>query len=357
VKAQNSTEKDMRKKKIFVNRTGIWVLFIFLAVIIVLTGVSIIYFRNALEVKGQQDSVEYNTYNKHYAFIVDDITDTFWESVYESAKSEGEKNNIYLEQSGKNLAVDFTKSELMVIAINSEVDGVIIEGDDSKNLLDLINTAVDKGIPVVTVLSDCDNSNRQSFVGVNGYHIGQVYGEQVLKIDKDAKSDILVLMNTNTNDTSKNIIYTGIQDTLNGETNQTNHFNLSTLSISNESTFATEESIRDVFMNEDSLPDIMICLDEVSTTSASQAVVDYNKVGEVNIIGCFTSEKILNDIEREVINSTISIDSNQLGSYCMNALMEYEETGNVSEYMSVDIKLITDENVGEYLNDDEKAQE
>ncbi len=344
----------MKIKRILANKTVIWVLFIFLIVIIVLTGVSIFYFKNALNVKGRQDSVEYNIYNKQYAFIADDLTDVFWESVYESAKLEGEKNNIYLEQSGKNLAVNYTKSELLEIAINSEVDGIIIEGDDSKNLQDLINVAVGKGIPVVTVLSDCMNSNRQSFVGVNGYNIGQVYGEQVLKIDKDLQSDVLVLMNSN--DTSKNIIYAGIKDTLNEEVDSNSNLNLHTLAISNESTFGTEESIRDIFMNENSLPDILICLDEVSTTSAYQAVVDYNKVGEVNIIGCYTSETILNAIDRDVINSTISIDSNELGSFCIDALAEYERTGHVSEYMSVDINLITDKNVGEYLINDETEE-
>lgn len=346
----------MKKKSILANKTSIWVLFIFLIVIIVLTGVSIFYFKNALVVKGQQANVEYDIYNKHYAFIVDDLTDTFWESVYESAKAQGEKNNIYLEQSGKNLAVNYTKSELLEIAINSEVDGIIIEGDDSENLLELINVAVEKGIPVVTVLSDSTNSDRQSFVGVNGYNIGQVYGEQVLKIVKDSKSDILVLMNSNTDDTSKNIIYAGIKDTLNGEMDNNDNLKLSTLAISNESTFGTEESIRDIFMNEESIPDILICLDEVSTTSAYQAIVDYNKVGEVNIIGCYTSETILNAIDREVINSTISIDSDELGSFCIDALTEYNKTGHVSEYMSVDISLITDKNVGEYLIYDD-AQE
>lgn len=347
----------MKINKSFSNKIVIYGMFLFLVAILILTGVSILYFRNALEVNGQRNSVEYNHYSKQYAFIVNDQTDMFWESVYESAQTEGEKDNIYVEQFGKNLAASYTKSELLEIAINSDVDGVIIEGDDSENLMDLINDAVEKGIPVVTVLSDCNNSNRQSFVGVNGYNIGQVYGEQVLKIAKDFKSNILVLMNGTTNDTSKNIIYAGIQDTLNEEMLNNINFNLNILAISNDSIFGTEESIRDIFMNEDTIPDIMICLDEVSTTSACQAVVDHNKVGEVDIIGCYTSETILNAIDRDVINSTISINSKELGSYCIDALTEYEKTGHVSDYMSVDIDLITNENVGEYLIDDKKARE
>lgn len=346
----------MKKNIFFANKTAGYVLLIFLIIIILLTGVTIFCYGNALEAKKQQDTVEYKIYNKHYAFITDDISDTFWQSVYESAKKEGEKNNIYLEQSGKNLAVDYTKSQLLEIAIDSEVDGVIIEGDDSKELHDLISVAAKNKIPVVTILSDCNNSTRQSFVGVNNYNIGQVYGEQVLKIGKDSKSDILILMNSNMNDTSKNLIYAGIQDTLKGKMDESD-FKLNILSISNESPFETEESIRDVFLNEAFIPDIIICLDEVSTTSVYQAVVDYNKVGEVNILGCYTTETILNAIDRDVIDATISIDFDELGSDCIDALIEYEKTGHVSDYISVDINLITNKNVGEYLFYDEKAKD
>lgn len=344
----------MRNKNFLSNKTMVWVLAIFLIIIIVLTGTSIVYFKNSLNVK-QQDNVEYKSYDKHYAFIVDDKSDAFWDAVYESAKAEGEKYNIFLEQSGKNLAVNYTKNQLLEIAIQSKVDGVIIEGDDSKALSDLINTAVQKKIPVITVLSDCSTSERQSFVGVNSYNIGQVYGEQVLKIAKDEAADILVLMNSDTNNTIQNIIYAGIRDTLNKDIKIGERYQLTAMAMNNKSTFGTEETVRDIFMNENSIPDIMICLDEVSTTSAYQAAVDYNKVGEVDIMGCYTSDTILNAIDREVINSTLSIDYNELGRYCIDALNEYNNTGHVSEYMSANINLITSENVREYLIYDDEA--
>jgi ribose transport system substrate-binding protein len=345
----------MARKYLLSNKTMIWVLILFLSIIIVLTGTSIVYFNNSLIGKNQQTKVEYKTYDMHYAFITDDRSDAFWEAVYESAKKEAEENNIYLEQFGKNLAVNYTKDQLLEIAINSKVDGVIIEGEDSKALSDLINDAVDKNIPVITVLSDCSNSERQSFVGVNNYNMGQVYGEQVLAIAKNSNPNILVLMNSDSKNAIQNIIYAGIRDTLKNDTKMKGEMKLNAISINNESTFGTEESVRDIFINESAIPDIMICLDEVSTTSAYQAAVDYNKVGEVNIIGCYASDTILNAIDRDIINSTISIDDKELGKYCIDALNEFKATGHVSEYMSANINLITSENVGEYLTHEDET--
>ena len=100
---------------------------------------------------------------------------------------------------------------------------------------------------------------------------------------------------------------------------------------------------------EKTLPDVIICLDEISTSCVYQAVVDYNKVGEIDIIGYYDSESILRAIDRNVVRSTISIDTAEMGQYSVMALDEYRKNGYVSEYFSVDTNLITAENVKEYL--------
>ena len=62
------------------------------------------------------------------------------------------------------------------------------------------------------------------------------------------------------------------------------------LAIDDSTTFSVEESIRKIFLEED-VPDIIICLNELNTTCVYQTVVDYNKVGEVRILGNYTSDE------------------------------------------------------------------
>ena len=50
-----------------------------------------------------------------------------------------------------------------------------------------INEAVQKGIPVVTVMGDAVHSKRQSFVGVSDYQLGSAYGEKVAEYDKTGR--------------------------------------------------------------------------------------------------------------------------------------------------------------------------
>ena len=74
-----------------------------------------------------------------------------------------------------------TAQNCWIWPIRASVDGIIVTGDDEEETVELIDEAVDAGIPVVTILSDCIESRRQCFVGSNNYNIGQEYGRQILK--------------------------------------------------------------------------------------------------------------------------------------------------------------------------------
>ena len=197
---------------------------------------------------------------------------------------------------------------------------------------------------MVIVLKDNNLGIRTSFVGVSNYNLGREYGRQVLSITDKEVRKVLVLMNAETQYTSQNIIFSGMQETLDGYTD----IQVRAAAVENKGAFDVEESIRKLFM-EKTLPDVIICLDEISTSCVYQAVVDYNKVGEIDIIGYYDSESILRAIDRNVVRSTISIDTAEMGQYSVMALDEYRKNGYVSEYFSVDTNLITAENVKEYL--------
>lgn len=318
-------------------------------IMLIVTVCSLVYFRVQVTELNTVENTEYSEYDRHYALITDDLEKSFWDSVYEGTKEEGDKSGAYVERLGKNLAVTYTKEELMEIAIDSHVDGIILEADESEVTTQQIERATENGIPVVTVLSDNANSARKSYVGISNYNLGGEYGKQIMKLLNGEHQKVLILMNVNTEDSAQNIIYTAIQETLEKAGVDMSLVNIETAAISDDGAFSAEESIRDIFMDAENLPDIIICLNELNTTSTYQAAVDYNKVGVINIIGYYSSDTILRAIDRNVIQATISVDTAQMGRYCVQVLDEYIATGHVSEYFSVDISQITAENVDDYL--------
>lgn len=339
---------DQKKKGLF-NK----VIICFLLAIAVLTAGSIFYFKYMIE-KVVQEEENLTSYDRHIAMIVENKEDTFWKEVYESARQEGEEQGYYIEMYGENLPIAYSKQELIKIAIDASVDGIIIEGDDSEQLIQEISRAEERGIPVMTVLSDSTQSTRQCYVGINSYNLGQTLGREVLQNIEDDVKTICILMNRNEANTSQNIIYSGISEALGKNTR--NQYKIFAMAIQDEGTFGAEETVRDIFLKEEELPDVLICLDKISTTSACQAAVDFNKVGEVKIIGCYSSNTILEAIQKEILQATVTFDTQNMGIKCIEAMTEYWEKGHVSGYKSVEASLITVENIEEYMKNETDIQ-
>ena len=330
----------MKPKRRFLGISILTILFFLLTV-----GVGLTFFLSARKLQQEQEK----EYKAHYAMIVENKKSSFWQSVYEGARKEGARQDILVELTGTDLSKEYSVTDLLRIAIYSKVDGIILEADESDEMTNLIDEAAQQGINVVTIYSDNTHSSRCSFVGVDGYKMGQEYGRQVLKNALvGEKTSVAVLINSAARDKGQNLIYSGIQDTVELVKGRGIYVELSMVPVNNTNAFSVEESIRDLFM-ENELPDVIVCLDELSTTCVYQGVVDYNRVGKAVILGYYESETILKAIDRKVISATLSVDTEQLGSCSVQALTEYRESGNTNQYSTVGVERIDSGNVAQYM--------
>lgn len=345
-------EKNKKRKK----DSYTTILIMLMISIVITAGIGIVAFR--IYIGNFKKTMDSTPYNQYYVMIVDDKKSAFWQSTYQGAYEAGIMENVYVDLLGDNLSSEYAKEDLMRIAIASGVDGIIVAADESEEMLKLIDEAAEEGIPVVTLYGDNVHSKRCSFVGVGNYNLGREYGRQVLEIVEDTKEPqkVAVLVNAYAQDSGQNLVCSGIQETIDMEKEEGTQIEFSFVSIDDTNAFSAEESIRDIFMEEE-IPDIIICLNELNTTCVYQAVIDYNKVGQVNILGYYDSDTIMKAIERNVIYATVSVDTMQMGKYCVDALTEYHELGYTSQYFTTDITLIYKDNVSEYLgggNEDEE---
>ena len=190
-----------------------------------------------------------------------------------------------------------------------------------------------------------------------------MYAGQIINIIKDTRREkilgdensvqtgkvqVAILADADTKNAGQNIIISAIQDTISEENVTDAEFDISIIAVNNTNAFSAEESIRDIFLKED-VPDVIVCLNELNTTCAYQAVVDFNKVGEVNVLGYYDSKEIVEAIDRGGVYATVSIDTRQLGEYSVSALLDYYEFGNTSEYYLADVTLIDKNNVEKFL--------
>ena len=317
------------------------------AIISISAGFLIIFigmtlYRNRLADLGTIDNLKYNTYKHHYVLISEEADAPFWEAIYEGALDRGKEMEIYVERMGSSLPTAYPLKDLMKMAIASRVDGIIIEPNGEEEIIELISIADEAGIPVITVLNDEPNSSRKSFVGVNSYNQGQIYGKQVLEVINEGKKDVTVLLNSD--NAGMNVIYSNISEMVAGYGIQ-----MKPVIVNTQSTFSSEEDIRNIIKDTQNPTEVLVCLTALDTRCAYQAVVDYNKVGVIDIIGYYDSDLILSAIQKDIIHSTMTIDANKMGAYCVEALNEYMQSGQVSDYFSVDIYAINLGNIKDYI--------
>lgn len=339
-----------------------------LMILVTLSGV-ILYRMQLRTIDTAEEEEAYVAYDKYFALIANNDKADFWQDVYGGAKQSGETTGDYVEIFAQDMGIDYTLEERMDIAIASNVDGIIVEGEDSALLQEKIDKAYANNIPVVVVGADVTESERISFVGISRYELGQTYGQQTCELanlilqerkeNGDNRTDLKVMvLISREEDKGQNLLVSGIREEIAQFYILNNRIELQTYPVDDLGSFAAEESIRDIFMGKEDAPDILICLSEIYTTCAYQAVIDYNKVGVTNIIGYYDSETILNGIDKEIIYSTVSMDAEQMGHYSATALSEYLDMGYASEYFTVDTYVINKDNVKQYLGgQDEQTQE
>ena len=293
-------------------------------------------------------------YQSHYAFICADSEDDFYEAVYESARREGEKRGDYIEFMGEELSVSYTTSDLMDIAVESGMDGIIVEAPSSSRLTRLIDKAADAGIPVVTLGNDHTESRRNAYVGIAYYSVGQTFGEQLSRLRGDSVKSVTVLMTSGGGDTSQDIIYSGIKNYIEN-TGLSGYFSINAEFIDDSQPYVAEETVSSL-LGRDEIPDVLICLDENETSSACQAIVDLNRVGETTILGFYMNDTILSAISNGILSSTIVMDAEKMGEYCVETLDSYRENGVVNEYTPVETYVIDKTNVDSFVTDMEPDQ-
>ena len=189
----------------------------------------------------------------------------------------------------------------MNMSIASNSDGIILQYSGEQGLEAKINEAVQKGIPVVTVMGDAVHSKRQSFVGVSDYQLGSVYGEKVAEYVTEDTESILILLKKNIDDMNQSQIYTQISNAAQAKAGPSQNIQITGKNLRLTGTFETEEAVTDIFQQKDKVPDILVCMDE---------------------------------------ETTCDVDTEQLGRYSIEALTAYQKDGRTNSYYNVDINFL-----------------
>lgn len=342
--------------KVSRNRIAVVVLAGIVLVLFFATMAGLFYYRETINKIGEVKEEASNEYPRLYAYIADDPESQLSGRIYKEISEYAVQNNCFVEMTGQGLSTSYSKADRINIAISSKVDGIIIEGDDSEETKNLINKATRKGIPVVTVLSDSAGSSRKSFVGLNNYSLGTEYGNELAAIGKETNTyplNVLILLDRDDGN-SDDIIHSAIQQAVLGKS-----IILYSEVVDTSTPFTAQEDVMNILddlSKKRQMPDVIICLNDRTTESAIQCIVEKNLVGKTTILGYYDSDTIKKAIDRGSVYATFAIETKTLASHCIKALNEYNNTGFVSEYSAASYILINRSNISQYDQEGEENE-
>lgn len=298
------------------------------------------FYKGVWEKSGLEEAEESRVYESQYEMIVGSGKNEFWQAVYASAKKAAENHNAYLEFHASDMGTGYDEIDYMEISIAAGADGIILEFNGEEALKKEIDKAEAAGIPVITIMNDAPDSKRQSFVGVNDYQMGQAYGEQVAALLDEKTETALILLDSEKGDFEKSQIYSQISNVVMEQENGEN-VKIQAQNLMPENKFDIEKAIRTIFQSPEGPPQILVCMDEVTTECAYQAMIDFNMVGEVKIIGYYVSDTIREAVNKGLIPVTCTLDTEKMGKDCIEALWEYKQEGRVNSYYNVELEFVS----------------
>jgi len=108
------------------------------------------------------------------------IEDPYWLRMLEGVQSETAKNNIKLLWSDSRNE-PATQIKIMEDFISSKVDFILVSPVDPESLVDVINSAVDSGIPVITLGRDANTDKRICWIGNDEYECGLMQSKWIVE--------------------------------------------------------------------------------------------------------------------------------------------------------------------------------
>jgi len=132
-------------------------------------------------------------YHYHFVLVPEELDNEYWRLVEKGAKDAAKQYGVLLEYVGPKQANIDEHLKTIEMAAASKVDGIMTQGLSDKQFSPLIDRVVANGIPVITVDTDSEKSNRIAYIGTDNYHSGYLAGKALIH---DTKGNINVAIIT-----------------------------------------------------------------------------------------------------------------------------------------------------------------
>lgn len=276
-------------------------------------------------------------------------TNPYWINIREGAERAAKERGAVIEFLGPTTASTEEGLKLFEMATSAKVSGIITYVQEEGKYKNKINSAMEKGIPVVTIDSDEEDSNRIAYVGTDNILAGQAAGAEMIKqVGTEGKVAIVIGGKEVKNQKER---VEGFKNYI------TSNSNLKIVDIDSSDAMLLEAEIitRKILNRNDNNINALFCTSALDGIGAAKAVKDLNDKGKVKII-CFDDlEETIKNINNDLVTATIVQKSDEMGYKAVNIIMDkIENKTKGQQKILTDVKVVNKENINTYKQGDDR---
>ncbi|CAM4142306.1 substrate-binding domain-containing protein [Paenibacillus alkaliterrae] len=251
----------------------------------------------------------------HVMLIAQEVDNPYWRSIERGAQNASAAYGMHLDYVGPFRINPNEQIKLLEKAIASKVDAVVLQGINDPRYRAIIDQAVSKGIPIITIDTDEPGSKRLSYVGTDNFAAGIRMGELVAQSAADQASIAVLIGNEQA--PNQQLRLEGLRAVI----ERSPRLTIVDVRSSNISRLQAAGEAEDMLTKQPNI-DFMIGLSALDGVGIAETV---NRVRsrKVQIFAFDDLEETLNHVRKGVIEATIIQQPYQMGYTAISQLNDF----------------------------------
>lgn len=268
-------------------------------------------------------------YRYHFVLVPEELDNEYWRVVEQGAKAAAKKYNVLLEYVGPKQANIDDHLKTIEMSAASKVDGIMTQGLSDQQFTPLINRVVEKGIPVITVDTDTENSKRLAYIGTDNYYSGYLAGKQLIADTKGSANVAIITGSFYSNHQQQRV--KGFEDAVKSEKG----IKIVDEEESNISRVRAAEKAYQILQKH---PEVSAFFgtSALDGIGIAQVVEKYKKKGQIYIIGFDTLPETYDYMSSGTIQATVVQEPYQMGYGAVKMMIDLIEGKSVPSIVHTD---------------------
>jgi len=263
----------------------------------------------------------------------------FWNVVYQGIRDAAREFDVTVEISGARFESEINRQiNIMESVINKNPPMIILAASDYQRLVDSVEEAHARGIPVITVDSGVNSDLPISFVATNNIEAGMKAGREMKRLLENSDRKTIAIISHNRETATGIEREKGVREAFGDE----NIIGTWVCDVSDEIAYrVTMELINNTDIGG------LVALNEVVSLGTARAVRDAGKKGRILVVGFDNAVQELSDLEEGVIQATVVQKPYNMGYLSVKAAVDYLKGIRIEPEVDTGSVLITQDNMFE----------